>query len=100
MALLTSLAPLAQAVPPPDDPQRTLTAWVLAILLVGVAVVGLLMLAMVIIWGGKLRRENRQPLPDTPEPDPYAPMRSETRRNRRGDRSDDEAAAFEDDEFL
>ena len=74
---------LAQA-EPAVTPEQTMTAWVLAVLLVGVAVVGLLLLTGVILWGGRLRRDNRRPLPEAPEPDPYAPMRSETRRNRRG----------------
>lgn len=79
----------------PEDPKSAMTAWVLALLLVGVAIVGLLLMAGVIVWGGRLRRDNRRPLPDAPEPDPYAAMRSETRRNRRG-RDDGDAAPDDD----
>ena len=78
-------APVEEAVRNPG------LAGILALLLIGVALVGLVLIFGVITYGGRTRRVARGDLPDVEEPDPYAEMRAETRRNRRG-RSEDDAA--------
>lgn len=64
--------------------EKEAVAFVLAMLLIGIAVVGVILLVLIVLWGGRTRRISREGLPEVREPDPFAAMRAETRKNLRG----------------
>ena len=91
--LLYATLTLSQAVEPATTKPETepVVAWGAVLLLVGIALIGLILIVAVIAYGGRLRSFARRELPAVEEPDPYAAMRAETRRNRRGrDDTEDE----------
>lgn len=87
---------LAQADVDEGTQKETLLV-VLLSLVVGIAVVGVILVAMVAIWGSRTRRLSREGLPEVRDPDPFAAMRAEARKNEAAS-SSESAAAHEDDE--
>lgn len=53
---------------------------VLGVLLLGIAAVGVILVIMVVVWGGRTRRLSREGLPEVRDPDPFAGMKAEARR--------------------
>lgn len=73
---------------PATEPDKGMVAFVLAMLLIGVAVVGVVLLVLVVLWGGRTRRITREELPGVRAPDPFETMRAEARRHTAAEQSD------------